>query len=72
MDRFDRITSDPEILEGRAIVRGTRMSVEDVVSMFRGGMKVAEILREHPSLEKEDVWQCIRFYAAALAGELDP
>lgn len=72
MGKFDRITFDPEILGGRATIRGMRMSVEQVVSLFGSGMSVEEILQEYPYLEKEDIWQSIRYFAELLARELNP
>lgn len=68
MGDFDRITFDPQILGGRATLRGMRMSVAQVVNLVANGMSVEEILREYPFLEEEDIRQALR-YAAALADE---
>lgn len=63
---FDRITQDPEVLAGRAAIRGLRISVAHVVNLVANGMTAAQIVEELPDLEEEDVRQALA-YAAALA-----
>jgi uncharacterized protein (DUF433 family) len=65
-DRFDRITQNPNMLAGRATIRGLRISVAHVVNLVANGMTPAQIVIELPDLEQEDVWQALA-YAAALA-----
>jgi uncharacterized protein (DUF433 family) len=65
-DRFDRITQNPNMLAGRATIRGLRISVAHVVNLVANGMTPAQIVIELPDLEEEDVWQALA-YAAALA-----
>ncbi len=64
----NRITFDPQIMGGRACIRGMRITVSLVVNLVANGMTVEEILREYPALEAEDVKQALQ-YAASLAGE---
>ena len=64
----DRITFDPQILGGRACIRGMRITVSLVVNLVANGMSNDQILKEYPDLEAEDVRQALR-YAAALAEE---
>lgn len=66
---FERITSDPDILGGKACVRGMRISVSLVVNLLANGMTVAEILDEYPDLEVEDIQQALR-YAAWTADDV--
>jgi uncharacterized protein (DUF433 family) len=63
---FDRITRTPDILAGRATVRGLRISVAHIVNLVANGMTPAQIVLELPELEEEDVRQALT-YAAALA-----
>lgn len=63
---FDRITQTPEILAGRATVRGLRISVAHVVNLVANGMTPAQIVEELPDLQEEDIRQALG-YAAALA-----
>lgn len=65
---FARITHDPAVMGGRACLRGLRITVALVVNLVANGMSVEEILREYPDLEREDVWEALR-YAAFLASE---
>ena len=65
---FDRITFDPQIMAGRACIRGMRITVSLVVNLVANGMTTEEILREYPQLESEDIRQALQ-YAASLANE---
>ena len=65
---FDRITFDKNIVGGRACIRGLRIPVSVVVSQIAHGAANAEILREYPELEAEDLQQALE-YAAWLIQE---
>ena len=65
---FDRITFDPQVMGGRACIRGMRMTVSLIVNLVANGMSAEEIMHEYPELEAEDIRQALR-YAAALANE---
>lgn len=68
MNAFDRITFAPNVLGGRACVRGLRITVSLLVNLVANGMSTPEILEEYPDLEAEDIKQSLA-YAAALANE---
>jgi uncharacterized protein (DUF433 family) len=63
---FDRITVDPEVLGGKACVRGLRISVGMIVQMVAAGKSTEQIIDEYPYLEAEDVRQALA-YSAHLA-----
>jgi len=65
---FDRITFDPEMMGGRACVRGTRITVGHVVGLVAEGASHEEILTDFPFLGAEDIHQALE-YAAWLARE---
>ena len=65
-DLFDRITQNPNLLAGRATIRGLRISVAHVVNLMANGMTPAQVVADLPDLEEEDVRQALA-YAAALA-----
>ena len=65
---FGRITFDPNVMGGRACIRGMRVTVSLVVNMVANGMSVEEIVAAYPYLEPEDVRQALQ-YAAWLAEE---
>jgi uncharacterized protein (DUF433 family) len=65
---LDRITFDPNVMGGRACIRGMRVTVSLVVNLVANGMTVQDILADYPYLEAEDVRQALA-YAAWLADE---
>ena len=65
---FDRITFDPQIMGGRACIRGMRITVSLVVNLVANGMTSLEIIKEYPALDAEDIKQALQ-YAASLASE---
>ena len=65
---FERITFDPEIMGGRACIRGMRIPVSVIVGQIAHGATVEEILDGYPDLEPEDVQESIQ-YAAWLTQE---
>lgn len=68
METSDRITFDPQIMGGRACIRGMRIPVSVIVGQLAHGATMNEILADYPDLESEDVQQALR-YAAWLAQE---
>ncbi len=63
---FDRITFDPNIMAGKACIRGMRVTVALILNLVANGMTTEEIIEEYPYLEPEDIGQSLR-YAAWLA-----
>ena len=63
---FDRITFDPQIMGGRACIRGMRIPVSVIVNQIAHGATFVEILDGYPDLEQEDIAEALR-YAADLA-----
>jgi uncharacterized protein (DUF433 family) len=69
---FDRITFDPQIMRGRACIRGMRITVSLVVNLVANGMTVHEILKEYPDLEEEDIRQALQYAAFLTREEIQP
>ena len=67
-EMFDRITFDPQIMGGRACIRGMRVPVSVIVGQIAHGASFEEILEGYPDLERDDIQQAIE-YAAWLAQE---
>lgn len=63
MDYRARITIDPAIRGGKPCVKGTRITVYDVLSYLAGGMTPEEILADFPALSAEDIRACLSFAA---------
>jgi uncharacterized protein (DUF433 family) len=66
--RLDRITVDPNVMQGQACVRGLRIPVRLVLKLLACGKTPEQILADYPELEREDISQCVA-YAAWLASE---
>jgi uncharacterized protein (DUF433 family) len=67
---FDRIVSNPAILGGKPIVRGTRISVEVILEWVASGATRDDILRKHPHLSAADVEQALAYAASAVRNEV--
>ncbi len=65
---LDRITFDPQIMGGKACIRGMRITVSLILNLVANGMTTEEILKAYPYLEPEDIDQSLK-YAAWLAEE---
>jgi len=60
----DRITVTPEIRSGKPCIKGTRITVYDVLEYLAGGMSEQDILADFPSLTSDDIRACLAFAAA--------
>ena len=67
-DALDRITRDPSVMEGKACIRGMRVTVGMIVGQIAAGHAIEDVLRDYPYLERDDVLQALR-YAAWLSQE---
>jgi len=65
---FNRITVDPEVLMGKPIIRGLRISVDQILKALAGGVTIDELLKDYPELEREDI-QAALLYAADIVNE---
>ena len=63
MNRFDRITLDPQVMGGKACIRGLRVTVGTVVGLLVAGRTREEILKAYPSLEPGDIDQALAYAA---------
>jgi len=64
MDYQGRITIDPEVRFGKPCVRGTRITVGDVLSFLASGMREDEMLSDFPQqLTRDDIRVCLAFAA---------
>ena len=63
---FDRITSDPAIMNGQPCIRGIRLTVRRVLEALATYPDRAELHREYPKIEDEDIRQVLEYAAASL------
>jgi uncharacterized protein (DUF433 family) len=60
----DYITISPEVRSGKPCIKGTRITVADVLDYLAGGMTEAQILADFPALKPEHIRACLAFAAA--------
>jgi uncharacterized protein (DUF433 family) len=65
---FDRIKVDPSVCNGRATIRGMRITVDFVLKLIGDGYTAVNIVAEYPELELADIYQAAK-YGAWLASE---
>ena len=70
MDLLDRIEISPEVLKGKAVIKGTRISVQYILGLLGSGADFEEILEEYPTLKKEDILACLVFASKSLEDQL--
>ena len=66
---FNRVTCDPRKMNGQPCIRGLRITVRRVVEALAAYPSRAEMLRDYPDLEDEDIRQALAYAAACLDGE---
>ena len=64
MSYQDRISIDPAVRGGKPCIKGTRITVYDVLEYMAGGMSENEIVADFPSLSREDIRAALSFAAA--------
>jgi uncharacterized protein (DUF433 family) len=69
MTRHERIESNPNIMFGKPVIKGTRITVEQILRKLGAGMTPQDILRDHPRLTLEDIRAAEAFAADYLANE---
>lgn len=63
---LDRITIDPEIMVGKPVIKGTRLTVEYILGLLAHGSSIEEILDEYEGLVMEDINACFLFATKSL------
>ena len=65
-----RIIANPEILGGKPIVEGTRLSVEHILGLLASGMSNQEIIESYPILSEESIRAVLSYAARAFNNEI--
>jgi uncharacterized protein (DUF433 family) len=63
---LSRIAVDPGVMVGKAVIRGTRLTVEYILGLLAHGASVGEILDEYEGLKPEDIQACFLFASRSL------
>jgi uncharacterized protein (DUF433 family) len=63
------ITLDPNVLAGKPVIRGTRLSVEFVIGLLADGWSEADILANYPGTTHEGILACLSYARDTLSSE---
>jgi uncharacterized protein (DUF433 family) len=63
---LSRITTNPRVMVGKAVIKGTRLTVEYILGLLAHGATVTEILDEYEGLAPEDIQACFLFASRSL------
>jgi uncharacterized protein (DUF433 family) len=63
----ERITVNPDICNGKPVIRGTRITVQTVLEFLAAGDSVEDVLEEYPTLKREDVRACLDHASKLMA-----
>ena len=66
---LNRITNNPSILTGKPVIRGMRISVEQILKMLARGISYEDIIKEFPLLEEDDIKACLVYAADKISQE---
>lgn len=69
MNYYDRITSNPNVMLGKPVIKGSRITVELILRKIGGGYSFDEILEMYPHLNKEDILAAVNYAASVLGSE---
>ncbi len=65
----DRITSDPAVLVGKPVIKGTRISVELILGWLANGWTYEQLLEAYPHITREDILASLSFSEEMLRDE---
>ena len=69
MDFRERIECRPDVLSGKPVIRGTRISVELILDKLSQEATVADLLETYPHLTQQDIFAALSYASAALSKE---
>jgi len=63
----ERITINPDICNGKPVIKGTRIAVQTVLEFLAAGDSAEDVLEEYPALKREDVQACLDYASKLMA-----
>ncbi|MCP5053812.1 MAG: DUF433 domain-containing protein [bacterium] len=69
MKYYGKIDINPEIMCGKPVIKGTRITVELILRKLSGGLTPTEIVGEYPTIKVEDVYTAQAYAADVISGE---
>jgi len=67
---MNRIVSNPKILGGKPVIKGTRLSVDFILNLLASGASEKEILEDYQHITIEDIYACLAFAANSLKNDI--
>ncbi|MGL4487928.1 MAG: DUF433 domain-containing protein [Rhizobiaceae bacterium] len=65
----EKITTNPNVMMGKPVVKGTRITVELILRKLGNGINIERLIEDHPNLTREDINAAQAYAADYLAGE---
>ena len=69
---YDRISIDPKICHGQACIKGTRIPVHQIVRMLANGDEIKDLLKEYPTIKRDDILACLNYVASLAEEQITP
>jgi len=69
MNYKGRVISNPDIMLGKPIIKGTRITIELIIKKLSEGMEINELLEAYPRIKREDVFAALSYSADVLSKE---
>jgi uncharacterized protein (DUF433 family) len=69
MDWHQRIILDPDVLVGKPVIRGTRISVDLVIDLLARGYSKDQIVQQYDHITADDIQACLAYASEALRSE---
>jgi uncharacterized protein (DUF433 family) len=66
MNLLERIEVNPQIMTGKPVIKGTRITVQYVLGLLSHGENSESIVRDHPNITTDDIYACIEFASEVL------
>lgn len=66
-----RISISPDICNGRAVITGTKITVQTILEFLGAGDSVEEVLEEYPTITAEDIYACMQYVSKLMANRYE-
>jgi len=63
---LERITVDPEIMVGKPVIKGTRLTVQYILNLLSQGLSIDDMLNEYKGLTRDDIFACLLYASESL------
>ena len=63
---LERITLNPKVMTGKPVIKGTRLTVQFILSLLASGSSTEDVLSEYPGITREDILACLLYASETL------